>query len=175
MDNNIPARGGSALGGKIFIGADHAGYKLKEKLKTYLSELGYEVEDKGAFKYDPDNDYPDFVRPVAEAVTKDKESRGIILSGTGQGEAMCANRIKGARAAVFYGEAVAKEAVDIKGKKSIDSFEIIKLARVHNDANILSIGVRFVSEDEAKFAIELFLTTKFSGEERHIRRIKKLD
>ncbi|OGI67532.1 ribose-5-phosphate isomerase [Candidatus Nomurabacteria bacterium RIFCSPLOWO2_01_FULL_41_12] len=159
---------------KIFIGADHAGYELKEKLKVYLSGLGHEVEDKGAFKYDADDDYPDFVLPVAEAVAKDKESRGIILSGTGQGEAMCANRVPGARAAVFYGQAVAKEAVDIKGVTSIDPFEILKLSRLHNDANILSLSVRFLSDDEIKFAIELFLTTKFSGDERHIRRINKL-
>lgn len=161
---------------KIFIGADHAGYKLKEKLKIYLSELGlgYEVEDKGAFNFDPNDDYPDFSRAVAEAVAGNEGSFGIILGGSGQGEAMCANRVAGIRAAVFYGEAVAKEAIDVKGRKSADPYEIIKLAREHNNANILSIGVRFVSEDQAKFAIELFLTTKFPGDERHIRRINKL-
>ena len=159
---------------KIFIGADHAGYEIKEKLKVYLSELGYEVEDKGAFKYDANDDYPDFVIPVAKVVAENKESFGIILGGTGQGEAMCANRISGARAAVFYGQAVAKEAIDIKGVKSADPFEIVKLSRLHNNANILSLSVRFLSEDEIKFATELFLTTKFSGDERHIRRINKL-
>ena len=160
---------------KIFIGADHAGYELKEKLKIYLSELGlrYEIIDKGAFTYDADDDYPDFIRPVAEAVANDKESLGIILGGSGQGEAMCANKVANIRAVVFYGEAIPKEAINIKGEKSVDSYEIIKLARQHNDANILSIGVRFVSEDEIKFAIELFLSTKFSGEERHIRRLSK--
>jgi len=160
---------------KIFIGADHAGYELKEKLKIYLSELGlrYEIIDKGAFTYDADDDYPDFIRPVAEAVADDKESLGIILGGSGQGEAMCANKVANIRAVVFYGEAIPKEAINIKGEKSVDSYEIIKLARQHNDANILSIGVRFVSEDEIKFAIELFLSTKFSGEERHIRRLSK--
>ena len=131
------------------------------------------MEDKGAFKYDVNDDYPDFVKPVAEAVSKDKESRGIILGGSGQGEAMCANRVKGARAAVFYGEAIPKEPVDIKGERSIDSFEIIKLARIHNDANILSSGVRFLSEDQIKFAAELFLSTEFKGEERHSRRLNK--
>lgn len=160
---------------KIYIGSDHTGYELKEKLKIYFSELGYEVDDKGAFKYDADDDYPDFIRSVAEAVVKDKESYGIILGGSGQGEAMCANRISGARTAVFYGGAVAKEAIDIKGGKSVDPFEIIKLARIHNDANILSLSARFLSEDEIKFAIELFLSTKFEGEERHQRRIKKLN
>jgi len=159
---------------KIFIGSDHTGYEIKEELKKYFSELGYKLEDKGAFKYDSEDDYPDFIRPVAEAVAKDKKSFGIILGGTGQGEAMCANRVPGARATVFYGEALPKEAVDIKGTKSADSFEIIKLARRHNDANILSLGVRFLSLDEIKFATELFLATKFENEERHKRRIKKL-
>jgi len=160
---------------KIFIGADHTGYELKEKLKIYLSELelGYETVDKGAFKYDADDDYPDFVKVVAESVASSKGSFGIILGGTGQGEAMCANRIKGARVAVFYSEAVAKEAIDIKGGKSVDPYEIIKLARTHNDANILSLSVRFLSEDQIKFAIELFLKTKFSGDERHKRRLDK--
>ena len=175
--DNMPAKGGSASGGKIYIGADHAGYGLKEKLKVYLSGLGlgYEVVDKGAFSLDPDDDYPDFIKPVAEAVASDKGSFGIIIGGSGQGEAMCANRVVGARAVVFYGEAVAKEGIDIKGQKSADPFLIIALARSHNDANILSLGARFVGEDVAKFAVELFLTTEFSGEERHVRRINKLD
>ena len=161
---------------KIYVGADHAGFELKEGLKTYLAGLGlgYEVEDKGAFKYDPDDDYPDFVRPVAEAVAKEKGSLGIILGGSGQGEAMCANRVSGVRAAVFYGEALPQAAIDIQGEKSNDPFEIVKLARVHNDANILSLSVRFLSEDQIKSASELFLKTEFKGDERHIRRIKKI-
>ena len=162
---------------KIYIGSDHTGFELKEKLKKYLSELemGYEVEDKGAFKYDKDDDYPDFIKPVAEAVAGNPESKGIILGGSGQGEAMCANKIKGIRAALFYGEKEAIGVVDITGNKSIDPFEIVQLAREHNNANILSIATRFVEEDEAKFATELFLRTKFSGDERHIRRINKID
>ncbi len=159
---------------KIFIGSDHTGYELKEKLKVYLKELGYEIEDKGSFKYDENDDYPDFVRPVAEAVSSNPESRGIVLGGSGQGEAICANRVKNVRAAVFYGEVLPKSMIDITGKKSADPFEIVLLERRHNDANVLSLGVRFITEDEAKFAIELFLTTEFSGEERHLRRIKKL-
>lgn len=160
---------------KIYIGSDHTGYELKEKLKTYLSELelGYEVVDKGAFKYDAYDDYPDFIKPVAEAVAKDKESVGIIMGGSGQGEAMCANRVHGAQAALFYGQALPKEAIDIKGEHSTDPFEIIKLTRLHNHANILSLGVRFLSEDEIKFAVELFISTEFENEERHVRRINK--
>ena len=124
----------------------------------------------GAYNYVETDDYPDFIKPVAEEVAKDGKAIGIILGGSGQGEAMCANRVKGVRAAVFYGQ----ELPDVGEKKS-DSFEIIKLAREHNDANVLSLGGNFISEDEAKFAVELFLSTKFSEDERHIRRIKKLD
>ena len=164
---------------KIYIGADHAGFDLKEKLKIYLNDMGYEVEDKGAFKYDENDDYPDFIKPVAEAVVANsgssevEERRGIILGGSGQGEAMCANKVPGVRASVFYGEVLAQNTVDVNGKKSTNPFEIVLLERLHNDANILSLGVRFITEDEAKSAIKLFLDTKFSAEERHIRRINK--
>ena len=159
---------------KIYIGCDHTGYEIKEDLKKYFTELGHTVEDKGPFKFDADDDYPDFVRPVAEAVAKEKGSFGIIMGGSGQGEAMCANRVSGARAAVFYSEAIPQATIDIKGEKSNDSYEIIKLARIHNDANILSLSIRFLSLDQIKFAIELFLSTPFKGEERHLRRIQKL-
>ena len=160
---------------KIFIGSDHAGFELKEKIKEYLNdlEMGYKVEDRGAFNYVEDDDYPDFVKLVAEDVAKNEGSFGVILGGSGQGEAMCANRTKGVRAAVFYGQKEMVQGTDVIGSESSDPFEIIKLVREHNDANILSIGARFVEEDEAKFAVELFLNTKFSGEEKHIRRINK--
>ncbi|MBI2630730.1 RpiB/LacA/LacB family sugar-phosphate isomerase [Candidatus Nomurabacteria bacterium] len=160
---------------KIYIGTDHAGYELKEKLKTYFKELGHQVEDKGAFSYDPDDDYPDFIKPVAEAVANDPSGFGVILGSSGQGEAMCANRVPGARAALFYAEAVPPGVIDIKGEKSQDPYEIIKLARVHNNANILSVASRFLSEDQIKFAVELFVKTPFLNEERHLRRIKKLE
>lgn len=171
----MSAEGGSALGGKIYIGTDHTGYELKEMLEDYLPKLGlgYEVVDKGANSFNENDDYPDFVKPVAEAVAKEEGSFGIILGGTGQGEAMCANKIKGVRAAVFYGQKLPIDKIDVKGDESNDTFEIVKLAREHNDANILSIATRFVTPDEAKFAIELFLSTKFSNEERHMRRLDK--
>ena len=160
---------------KIYIGSDHAGYKYKEELRTYLSEvfLDAEIVDKGAFGLNEDDDYPDFITPVATAVAEDGDSFGIILGGSGQGEAMCANRVRGVRAIVFYGEEMPTSEVEMSGRKSIDSFEIVKLGRMHNNANILSIGARFVSLDEAKFATELFLKTEFSKEERHTRRINK--
>ena len=143
---------------KIYIGADHAGFELKEKLKVFLSEKGYQVEDKGALKYDSEDDYPDFIRPVAEAVSREPESRGVVLGGSGQGEAIVANRIKGVRAVVYCG----------------GSTKIVKLSREHNDANILSLGARFISEEKAKKAVELWLSTSFKGG-RHQRRIEKID
>src|SRR5574343_74859 len=117
---------------KIYLGTDHAGLELKEKIKFYLEEKGYEIFDKGAFEYNGDDDYPDFILPVASEVSKDNSSFGIIFGGSGEGEAICANRIKGVRACAYYG----------------GSLEIPRLARAHNDANILCIGARFVSEFE---------------------------
>jgi ribose 5-phosphate isomerase B len=142
---------------KIYIGTDHAGFELKEQLKVFLSGLGHSVEDKGALTYDAGDDYPDFVQPVAEAVASGEGSFGIILGSSGQGEAMCANRTKGARAVVYYD----------------GPMEIVRLGREHNNANILSLGARFVSFETAKEAIELFLNTPFSEDERHIRRLLK--
>ena len=155
----------------IYLGTDHAGFELKEKLKKYLIELNYQVEDLGNFVYDEQDDYPDFVRHVAEAVAQDPDnSKGIILGGSGHGEAMMANRIKGVRAAVYYG--LAK---DPPSQGEGGSFAIIRLSREHNDANILSLGARFLNEEEAKKIVKLWLETKFNNEERHKRRIKKID
>lgn len=144
---------------KIYIGTDHAGFELKGTLVTFLRELGHEVLDIGAHSFEVLDDYPDFIRPVAENVARDPGARGIILGGSGQGEAMCANRVKGARAAVYYGGTV----------------DIVVLSREHNDANILALGARFVEENEAKEVVRVWLETPFSGEEKHARRIKKLD
>jgi len=144
---------------KIYIGTDHAGFELKEALLPFLRANGHEVEDFGAHKFEALDDYPDFIRPVAEAVAKDPDARGITIGGSGQGEAMCANRVKGARAAVYYG----------------GPFDIAVLSREHNDANILSIGARFVEEEEAREVIRVWLGTPFSGVEKHARRIEKLD
>ena len=143
---------------KIHLATDHAGLELKEKVKLYLSDLNYEVIDHGAYKYDALDDYPDFIFPCANAVSNDPESKGIILGGSGQGEAMAANRVKGVRAAVFYN----------------GPDEIIKLSRQHNNANILSLGARFMSEEEMYKVIEVWLSTDFESG-RHQRRIEKLD
>ena len=143
---------------KIHLATDHAGLELKEKVKLYLSDLNYEVIDHGAYGYDALDDYPDFIFPCANAVSNDPESKGIILGGSGQGEAMAANRVKGVRAAVFYN----------------GPDEIIKLSRQHNNANILSLGARFMSEEEMYKIIEVWLSTDFESG-RHQRRIEKLD
>ncbi len=143
---------------KIHLATDHAGLELKEKVKLYLSDLNYEVIDHGAYEYDALDDYPDFIFPCANAVSNDPESKGIILGGSGQGEAMAANRVKGVRAAVFYN----------------GPDEIIKLSRQHNNANILSLGARFMSEEGMYKIIEVWLSTDFESG-RHQRRIEKLD
>ncbi len=161
---------------KLYISADHAGYNLKEHLKPYITGLGYSVVDMGASKLDKDDDYPTFIAKVARAVSRhSKNSKGIIVGGSGQGEAMMANRFRKVRAALFYGGSLPHQAVDIEGRTSTDPMEILKLSRLHNDANVLSISARFVNEEEAKEAIKLWLETKFAGEARHVRRIRMLD
>jgi ribose 5-phosphate isomerase B len=144
---------------KVFLASDHAGFELKEALSVFLSERGYQVEDLGPGALDPNDDYPDYLMMLGRHVADEKGAMGIGIGGSGQGEAIAANRVRGARAAVYYG-----------GPE-----EIIKLSREHNDANILSLGARFLTSDAAKNAVILWLTTNFSGEERHVRRIAKLD
>ncbi|SVA57612.1 uncharacterized protein METZ01_LOCUS110466, partial [marine metagenome] len=139
---------------KIHIATDHAGLELKNTIRDYLKEKGHDVTDHGAHEYDALDDYPDFIFPCAHAVAADKDSRGIILGGSGQGEAMAANRVKGVRAAVYY-----------NGPN-----EIIKLSREHNDANILSLGARFMTEDEIYDILEMWFAEPFGGG-RHQRRI----
>lgn len=151
---------------KIYIGTDHAGFELKEKLVPFLrEELHCDIEDMGAHEYDENDDYPDLVRPVAAAVARDhdedneSQTRGIILGGSGQGEAIVANREEGIRAAVYYG----------------GPDDLLVLSRDHNDANVLSLGARFLTSEEAKHAIKVWLATPFVADERHTRRIQKID
>ena len=143
---------------KIFIASDHAGFELKQKLLEHLQSRGRDVIDLGPPELNPDDDYPLTLLPVAKKVAKTKGSAGIVIGGSGQGEAIEVNRTKGVRAAVYYG-----------GPQ-----EIIKLSRRHNDANVLALGARFVSLKEAIDAVELWLSTPFSNEERHTRRVKEL-
>ena len=143
---------------KIFLATDHAGFELKESLKTHLLNKRFDVEDCGAFEYEPLDDYPDFIIPAAEKVAKCPNSMGIIMGGSGQGEAIAANRIKGVRAVVYY-----------DGPK-----DIVKLSRSHNNANILSIGARFITLEKASEIVDLWLAEDFEGG-RHEKRINKLD
>ena len=144
---------------KIYLGSDHAGLEIKKYLKHHLEDAGAEVFDKGANSLDETDDYNDFIAPVAKAVSNDPESFGVILGASGQGEAMLANRFPNVRAAVFYG----------------GSHEIIELSRKHNDANILSLGARFISADEALTVVKKWLSTNFLREEKYKRRIDKTE
>ena len=144
---------------EVYLATDHAGYELKESIKKFLQGEGYEVKDFGAHRLDPEDDYPDFIRLAAEAVSKNSDSRAIILGGSGQGEAMVANKFSGVRAAVYYGGVE----------------EMPELTREHNNANILSLGARFLSVEQANSAVKLFLDTPFSNDERHVRRIEKIE
>ncbi len=141
----------------IYIASDHAGLELKQKLIAHLEQSGQKVEDCGAFQFDGQDDYPDFIHPCAVKVSQNPGSMGIVLGGSGNGEAIVANKVKGIRAAVYHG-----------GHE-----EIAKLAREHNNANVLSLGARFMSVDEAKRAVDLFIETGFEGG-RHQRRIDKI-
>ena len=141
----------------IVLATDHAGFELKEHVKRFLIKKGYDIKDFGALEYDGLDDYPDFIFPAAKYISEHKLI-GIIFGGSGQGEAMAANRIKGIRAAVFYN----------------GPDEIVELSRLHNNANILSIGARFVNNQEVEKVIELWLSTDFE-EGRHEKRINKLD
>ena len=140
---------------KIAIGSDHAGFRYKERIKEFLQEQGHVVNDFGTFSEEP-VDYPVFIRPVAEAVARGEYERGIVLGGSGNGEAMMANRIKKVRCALCWNE------------------ELARLARQHNDSNVLSLGQRVIPEDTALEVVRVWLETAFEGG-RHVRRIELLD
>ena len=143
----------------LYISSDHAGFELKAALLKFFQEQQISCEDCGALELNKLDDYPDFIIPCAEKVAANPNSFGIVIGGSGQGEAIAANKVKGDRAALWYG-----------GPK-----EIITLSKEHNNANILSLGARFITIEEAKEAVNLWLKTKFSGEERHERRIAKIN
>lgn len=144
---------------KVYLASDHAGFNLKNELVEFLLAAGHEAIDLGPEHLDPADDYPDFISPLAQRVSQEIGSFGIAIGGSGQGEAMDANRTPGARAAEYYG----------------GDLDIVRLAREHNNANILSLGARFVTPTEAREAVTLFLATPFSEEARHARRVEKLD
>ncbi len=156
---------------RIYLAADHAGFQLKEQVKAWLKGLGYEVHDEGAFELEPEDDYPDFMHIVGRQVASDPDNhRGLVFGGSGQGEAIVANRYPGVRAAVYYGSVKVAQA-----EPGASSEDIITLSRTHNNANVLSIGARFVGEAEALKVIKLWLETEFGGDERHVRRLGKID
>jgi ribose 5-phosphate isomerase B len=138
---------------QVHIGGDHAAFELHQELLSFLETEGHEVVDHGPFEYDAVDDYPVFVLRAAEGVAANPGSRGIVLGGSGNGEQMAANKVAGIRAALCY------------------NAELAQLAREHNDAQIISIGGRMQSVDEAKEMVRVFLATEFTGEERHQRRI----
>lgn len=144
---------------KVYLASDHAGFKLKDVLIPFLKSEGYEVVDLGPFVYKAGDDYPDYIKLAAEKVSEESDnSRGIVIGASGEGEAIVANKFPNIRSAVYYGA----------------NREIIKLSRQHNDSNMLSLGARFLNEKEAKEMVKLWLTVKFSEEERHARRIKEI-
>src|SRR3990170_5633695 len=158
---------------KIYIASDHAGFHLKKQLIQYLKVKDFEVEDCGAYELNEADDYPDFIIPCAQKVAKDKESLGIVIGGSGQAETIAANKVKGVRAVIFYGPILPHGAADVMGRISRDAYEMVKLTRMHNNANVLSLGARFLTGDAAKKAVSAFLENKFEGG-RHVRRIEKI-
>ncbi len=141
---------------RVHLGSDHAGLELKTHLDTWLRDQGHEPVDHGATTYDADDDYPPYCFATGEAVVGDSGSLGIVLGGSGNGEQIAANKVVGVRAALAW------------------SRETAELARLHNDANVMSIGARMHSLDEATSFVELFLATAFSDDNRHRRRIAQL-
>ncbi|WP_338869519.1 ribose 5-phosphate isomerase B [Spirosoma sp. SC4-14] len=141
---------------KIAIGSDHAGFHYKEAIKNMLTDLGHDVVDKGTYAETPPVDYPRFIRPVAEAVAAGEVERGVVLGGSGNGEAMTANRVKGVRCALCWNE------------------ESARLGRQHNNANVISLGERMMSEETALKLVQIWLDTPFEGG-RHLARIQELD
>ncbi|MBI2443297.1 MAG: RpiB/LacA/LacB family sugar-phosphate isomerase [Candidatus Levybacteria bacterium] len=141
---------------KIYLGTDHAGFELKEHLKQFLSVKGYDVIDDGALIYDKDDDYPDFCAAAARHVAENPGSFGFVFGKSGTGELIVANKVKGVRCGLAVNE------------------ENVRLAREHNDANMLSFGSVFATPEQMESLALLFITTPFSGEERHKRRIEKI-
>ncbi|HVX56413.1 MAG TPA: RpiB/LacA/LacB family sugar-phosphate isomerase [Candidatus Saccharimonadales bacterium] len=160
---------------KLALATDHAGFEQLKQLKEFLTAAGHECQDFGPAAFDANDDYPDFIFPAARAVADGTCEAGIIMGGSGQGEAMAANRVPGVRCTLFYGPAVAKTAIDVEGHTSDDPYEILRLSRQHNHANVLSLSGRFLTLDQMKQAVEVWLATPYDDAERHVRRIRKLD
>lgn len=141
---------------RVYLGSDHAGYELKVHLLAQLGRHGYEVVDVGPREYDPEDDYPPYCLHTGARVVADPGSRGVVIGGSGNGEQIAANKVPGVRAALAW------------------SVETAQLAREHNDANVVGVGARQHTLDEATAIVTAFLTTPFSGGERHARRIAQI-
>lgn len=155
---------------KILFASDHGGFELKGELISFVGELGFQTEDFGNTLLDGADDYPDFVIPLAQKIAENPEYKGIILGGSGQGEAICANRFKGVRAVVYYGKPHSTQ-TDADGHV----FDMVISSRIHNNANVLSLGARFLSLEEAKAVVKEWLEAEFPGDERHKRRLEKIE
>jgi ribose 5-phosphate isomerase B len=141
---------------RVYLASDHAGFELKRRLLDHLADRGYDVVDCGPETYAPDDDYPPYILAAATKVATDEGSLGIVIGGSGNGEAIAANKVRGIRAALAWSD------------------ETARLGREHNDANVLSLGARMVSADDAERFVDVFVSTPFSGEQRHVRRIALL-
>ncbi|WP_131746095.1 ribose-5-phosphate isomerase [Frankia sp. Cppng1_Ct_nod] len=141
---------------RVHLGSDHAGFQLKASLITRLTQLGHSPVDHGPAAYDPDDDYPPYVIAAAAAVAGEPGSLGVVIGGSGNGEAIAANKVAGVRAALAW------------------NVETARLGRLHNDANVISVGARMHTVSEAVGLVEVFLGTPFSAEQRHVRRISML-
>jgi ribose 5-phosphate isomerase B len=141
---------------KVYLAADHAGFELKEDVKKYLLEQSFEVEDFGAYTFTPGDDYPDFITKVGEAIQNNPEAFGIIFGKSGAGEEIVANKFKNVRAVLGF------------------SKENVELSRIHNNANVLSLGSQFETLEKAKELVDAFLKTPFSNDPRHVRRIEEI-
>jgi ribose 5-phosphate isomerase B len=160
---------------KVYFASDHAGFDVKNRLVEYVRDhLGHAVEDCGALVDDPQDDYPEIIAVAARKLAKDvaagRDSRAIVAGGSGQGEAIVANRFQGVRCALYYGDPGSQQ-VDASGKR----LDILSSTREHNNANALSLGLRFLSLDQAQDAVARWLAAPFPGEARHARRIAQID
>src|SRR3989344_5935984 len=159
---------------KVYFASDHAGFETKNALVEYVRRLGYEVEDCGAHTFNKDDDYPGIIADAAQKLSEDAlrgmDTRAIVAGASGQGEAVVAKGFKGGRCELYYGKP-GVEQVDVAGKK----LDILSSTREHNDANALSLGLRFLTLEQAKDAVKKWLGGAFPGEERHVRRIRAID
>ena len=160
---------------KIALSSDHAGFSALQRLQRFLERGGYECLNYGPELYDPLDDYPDFIREAAKVVASGECKYGIIFGGSGQGEAIVANRTPGVRCGVYYGPANPLKTLDAEGSEASDEYEILRLNRTHNDANMLSLAGRFLDQAAIEKAVAVWLETPFSNEDRHLRRIGKID